>query len=81
MAYTRTMFSHSGSVMRDSLEESAFIALSISITTSLRECQLGYHILNILLGTYIESDMVEADFDMLSENIWHPISGNCEEHR
>lgn len=35
MAYTSTMFSHSGSVRSDSLDESAFIALNISITTRL----------------------------------------------
>lgn len=36
MAYTRTILSHRGRVKRDSLEERAFIALNISITTKLR---------------------------------------------
>ncbi len=35
MAYTRIMFSQSGRVRRDSLEDSAFMALSISMTTRL----------------------------------------------
>ena len=35
MAYTRIMLSHSGSVRRDSLEDKAFMAFSISMTTSL----------------------------------------------
>lgn len=33
MAYTSIIFSHNGRVSRDSLEDKAFIALSISITT------------------------------------------------
>jgi len=33
MAYTSTMFSHRGSVSSDSLEERAFMAFSISMTT------------------------------------------------
>lgn len=37
IAYTRIMFSHRGSVMRDSLEERAFIAFNISITTKLQQ--------------------------------------------
>lgn len=35
IAYTRIMFSQSGRVRSDSLEDNAFMALSISITTRL----------------------------------------------
>lgn len=35
IAYTRIIFSQRGRVRRDSLEDSAFMALSISITTRL----------------------------------------------
>ena len=35
MAYTSIMFSHKGNVRRDSLDDKAFIAFSISMTTSL----------------------------------------------
>lgn len=35
MAYTSIMFSHNGNVSSDSLDDRAFIALSISMTTRL----------------------------------------------
>ena len=77
-AYTRAMFSHNGSVMSDSLDESAFIALNISITTRLGNYQ--QRVGSGTMETHIESEMVDADFAMLFVNISHPISGNWEEH-
>ena len=35
MAYTSIIFSHNGSVSRDSLEDRAFMAFSISMTTKM----------------------------------------------
>ncbi len=63
MAYTSIIFSQSGSVRSDSLDDNAFIALNISMTTR------------------IERETVEADFAISLENIWQPISENCEEQR
>ena len=51
MAYTSTMLSHNGRVSRDSLDERAFIAFSISITTRIEsemvEAALALSLANI----------------------------------
>ena len=51
MAYTRIMLSHSGRVRRDSLEDKAFMALSISMTTRMEretvEAALALSLVNI----------------------------------
>ena len=80
MAYTRTMLSHNGNVRRDSLEESAFMAFSISMTTKLQAQSTVETFLTQARTTYIESEMVEAAFALSLANISHPISGNFEEH-
>ena len=60
IARTKYAFFHSGSVRSDSLDDSAFIAFSISITTRLASlvttgCPMPKH-----WDAYIESDIVEA---------------------
>ena len=75
MAYTRIMLSHRGSVRRDSLEDSAFIALSISMTT-----RLNYTVSKETQDkggrSHIDNDTVEAALALSLVKIRQPISGN-----
>lgn len=75
MAYTRIMLSHRGSVKRDSLEDNAFMALSISMTTRLYNAVSG-DALHMGAEIYIDNETVEADLALSFVNIWQPISGN-----
>lgn len=69
------MFDQRGRVRSDSLEERAFIALSISMTTrlgggiSVGVCWGGG-------GTYIDREIVEAALALELVKISQPISGN-----
>ena len=76
------MFSQSGRVKRDSLEDKAFMALSISITTKLP------HVVSLVPyqvcfrgNTYMDKETVEAALLLSFANISQPISGNWDEHR
>ena len=76
------MLSHSGNVRRDSLEDRAFIAFSISMTTKLNiQISVLQFVTTLSSRAYIESDIVEAAFALLFTNISHPISGNWDEQR
>lgn len=79
MAKTSTIFSQTGSSNSDSLDDSAFMALNISITTKLEQRNQS-NIVEQESDTYMERETVEADLAMLLENIWHPSSGNSVEH-
>lgn len=70
------MLSHSGKVKRDSLDDNAFIAFSISITTRLYSDISIARIIELRLRAYMERETVEAALALLFENIPQPISGN-----
>lgn len=70
------MLSHSGKVKRDSLDDNAFMAFSISITTRLYSDISIARIMEIRLRAYMERETVEAALALSFENIAQPISGN-----
>jgi hypothetical protein len=70
------MLSHSGKVKRDSLDDRAFMAFSISITTRLYSDISFARITELRLRAYMERETVEAALALSFENIPQPISGN-----
>lgn len=80
------IFSHNGNVISDSLDESAFIALNISITTNLSffstypTASWG-EVTSAKSVAHIDKEIVDADLAISDVNIEHPSSGNSVAQR